>query len=143
VSPLKTVAEMAALHARAFATPRPWSAAVFEALLASDLVFAEVRPGGLALCRVVADEAELLTIAVDPDRRRQGIGRALIGALAAEARARQAGRLFLEVAADNPAAIALYRQAGFAATGRRPGYYRPREGPPVDAILMEKPLTAE
>lgn len=134
---------MAALHGRAFTVPRPWSAAEFEAMLASPLVFAELRPGGLALCRVVEDEAELLTIAVDPDRRRQGIGRALIAGLEAEARTRRAGRLFLEVAADNPAAIGLYRQAGFAATGRRPGYYRPSEGPPVDAILMEKPLTAQ
>ena len=133
---------MAALHGRAFTTPRPWSAAEFAAMLTSPLVFAAFRPGGLALCRVVADEAEILTIAVDPGRRRQGIGGRLIRGIETEARPGRRRGCFSRWRPTIRPRSALYRQAGFAATGRRPGYYRPSEGPPVDAILMEKPLIA-
>jgi ribosomal-protein-alanine N-acetyltransferase len=130
-----TTAEMAALHARAFTTPRPWSVLEFEALLASLHVFAEARPGGFALGRVVADEAELLTIAVEPALRRQGIGAALVAAVEATSRLRRARRIYLEVAEDNAGALALYRRSGFVETGRRRGYYRP-----ADALILAKEL---
>ena len=52
---------------------------------------------------------------------------------------RRAARLFLEVAADNAAALALYRTAGMAETGRRADYYR-RPGGAVDALVLSKVL---
>jgi ribosomal-protein-alanine N-acetyltransferase len=90
------------------------------------------RLDGYAVLRTVADEAELLRVAVRPDDRRAGIGRGLVEAgLDAVAR-RGAARCFLEVRADNRAAIALYRTLGFAPSGTRSGYYP--EG--TDALLM-------
>ena len=131
--------EMAALHARAFTMPRPWSAAEFRDLLASPRVFPCLRPGGLLLGQVVLDEAELLTVAVEPDRQGRGIGRQLVADFLAEARARGAATAFLEVAADNAAALAVYTASGFTPTGRRKGYYHGPEGA-VDAVLMGRSL---
>ena len=137
-----TPAAMAALHARCFTTPRPWTAAEFADLLAEPPVFAVTVPLGFALGRVVADKAELLTIAVAPEARRQGEGRALLDGFLRTARARGAETAFLEAAADNAAALALYRWSGFAEAGRRRGYYHSPGNPPVDALVMVKSLAA-
>ena len=137
-----TPAAMAALHARCFTTPRPWTAAEFAALLAEPPVFATLAETGFALGRVVADEAELLTIAVAPEARRQGEGRALLDGFLRTALARGAETAFLEVAADNAAALALYRRSGFSEAGRRRGYYHSPGNPPVDALVMVKSLAA-
>ena len=137
-----TPAAMAALHARCFTTPRPWTAAEFAALLAEPLVFATLAETGFALGRVVADETELLTIAVAPEARRNGEGRVLLDRFLRAARARGAGTAFLEVAADNAAALALYQRSGFAEAGRRRGYYHSPGNPPVDALVMVKSLAA-
>ncbi|MFZ9199513.1 MAG: ribosomal protein S18-alanine N-acetyltransferase [Paracoccaceae bacterium] len=135
-----TPAEMAALHARSFTTPRPWSEAEIDALLASPLVFALTRPGAFLLGRVVAGEAELLTIAVHPDQRRAGLGGALVDAFVTEARARGGESAFLEVAASNTAARALYANCGFAPAGRRRGYYHRPDGTSEDALVLVRSL---
>ncbi|QAY73197.1 ribosomal-protein-alanine N-acetyltransferase [Agromyces protaetiae] len=83
-------------------------------------------------------EGDIQTIAVEPAQRGGGVGRALMNALIAEARARGAERLFLEVRADNPVARGLYTSLGFAEIGVRPGYYR--DG--VDAVLMRLDVPA-
>ena len=127
---------MARLHAAAFTTPRPWSEAEFSDLLASPHVFTVAEPAGFLIGRAVAGEAELLTVAVDPSARRQGIGTRLITGFLAEARAKNAESVFLEVAADNLAARALYAAAGFQPAGIRRGYYRTPLGQPVDALLL-------
>ena len=123
---------LAALHARCFNRPRPWRAADFAALLDSPRVFLLTRPSGFLMGRLVADEAELLTLAVDPAARRQGTGRALLRDFAATSCQGGAGRAFLEVAADNAAARALYCGEGWQESGRRRRYY----GPDLDAIVM-------
>lgn len=134
-----TPAEMAALHFDAFiGQGRPWTEAEFAGLLESVHVFAVGDANAFALGRVVAGEAELLTIATDPRMRRRGLGRAALVAFEAEAAKRGAVRFFLEVAEDNAGARALYAVAGYAECGRRPGYYPARDGR-VDAIAMEKP----
>ena len=84
----------------------------------------------------------MLTIAVAPEARRNGEGRALLDGFLRTARARGAGTAFLEVAADNAAALALYRRSGFAEAGRRRGYYHSPGNPPVDALVMVKSLAA-
>ena len=131
-----TLAEMARLHQAAFVTPRPWSAPEIGDLLASPLCFVVTAEGGFAMGRVVAGEAELLTIAVDPARQGCGIGSGLMGMFLAEAGLRQAERVFLEVAETNLAARALYRRAGLIESGRRRGYYHGPQGESVDAIVM-------
>src|SRR6204780_3077030 len=79
--------------------------------------------GGMILARVAADEAEILTIAVDPGRRGRGLGSALLRAAMARAAALGAGAMFLEVAVSNAAARALYARHGFAEAGLRRQYY--------------------
>ena len=135
-----TPADLAALHARCFTLPRPWSADEFAALLAQDSTILATRPQGFALIRVVLDEAELLTIAVDPDHRRTGLGRDLLSVAENAAKGRGARRCFLDVGADNAAAIALYRSAGYAESGRRRGYYRLPGQPPIDALVLSRQL---
>jgi ribosomal-protein-alanine N-acetyltransferase len=90
---------------------------------------------------VMAGEAEVLTLAVRPAQRRRGIARALVDAAALLA-SRTASAMFLEVADDNPAAVALYAQAGFAAVGRRAGYYARPGAPAADAIVMRRTLNS-
>ena len=90
---------------------------------------------GFALSRGVADEEELLLIAVDPGHRRRGIGGLILGRFVAAARARGARNLFLEMREGN-AAETLYLQHGFTRVGRRRDYYRRGSGPPVDAITF-------
>ncbi|MDR3089909.1 MAG: ribosomal protein S18-alanine N-acetyltransferase [Desulfobulbaceae bacterium] len=85
----------------------------------------------------VVDEAELLKIAVLPEKRRLGVGRALLTDAFRQAADGGARRLFLEVREKNLAARLLYRQTGFTEVGRRKGYYR---SPPDDALLLEKIL---
>lgn len=135
-----TPAQMAALHAAAFDRARPWSEAEFAALTADPQVFALGDARTLALGRVVLDEAELLTLATDPGHRRQGLARALMRGWIAEAARRGAARAFLEVAADNAPALALYTACGFARAGRRRAYY-PRPGAPAaDALILTRTL---
>ncbi|MEQ8292411.1 MAG: GNAT family N-acetyltransferase [Roseovarius sp.] len=135
-----TPEEMAACHARAFAGHgRAWSAREFADLLDSPHVFAVGDGRAFAIGRAVADEAELLTIATDPARRRQGLGRETLTAFEIGAAERGASRIFLEVSAGNAAAIALYRFAGYDETGRRKGYYQGPDGR-EDAVLLEKQL---
>lgn len=133
--------DLAALHRRCFTTPRPWDAAAFATFLADPLVFLLVEgDAGFLLGRAVAGEAELLTLAVAPEARRLGLGRKLLTRFLYQSRLRAAETAFLEVAADNDAAIALYRQGGFAPVGRRLNYYRSGPESAVDAIVMSRAL---
>lgn len=134
-----TNGDLAALHAAAMTLPRPWSATEFAALRQMPGSIEVVRPQGIALGRVAADEAELLTIAVHPANRRRGLGGDLLVAFHAAIRMHGAVTAFLEVAETNAAARALYVRAGYAAIGRRPGYYTEAR-PPVDAIVMSRAL---
>ena len=129
---------LAQLHAAAFTSGRPWSADEFASLCAEAHTCLTTAEHGFALWRAVAGEAELLTIAVAPDRQGRGIGTALMRDWMAEA-AQQADTAFLEVAADNAPACALYGKCGFAKVAERPAYYS-RETGKVDAWVMRAPL---
>lgn len=137
-----TADQLAALHAACFTVPRPWSAAEFASLLASPNVVLITAAQGFALGRVIADEAELLTIAVHPDARRQGVGRKLLSGLIGQVAARGASALFLEVSAKNDSAIALYHVAGFNEAGRRKAYY-PDAATRIDALVMRLEIGAK
>ncbi|RMF71369.1 MAG: ribosomal-protein-alanine N-acetyltransferase [Acidobacteria bacterium] len=118
----------------------PWSPAMLGAELAPDagriaLGVREHDTGRLvafALAREAGGEMNILVVATHPDRRRQGIGRALVRELLDRARARQVERVDLEVRVSNLPAIALYEREGFTRVGLRPRYYRDGE----DALLM-------
>jgi ribosomal-protein-alanine N-acetyltransferase len=90
---------------------------------------------GFSLVRRVADEAELLLLAVDPRHQRRGIGQALLDDFIAAALSRGAYRLHLEVRDGNPA-VSLYRAAGFTAAGRRRNYYHGPDGEAHDAVTL-------
>lgn len=134
---------LAALHARCFRAPPPWSAGDFATAIADPLAFLLIEgDAGFLLGRAVAGEAELLTLAVAPEARRLGLGRKLVARFLYQAQLRGAGRAFLEVKADNAAAIALYESAGFAPAGRRRGYYQSEDGLRTDALVLVKELAA-
>ncbi len=130
---------LARLHA--LAHEAPWGVEAFDSLLSQPgcLAIMALAPdtAGFILVRVVADEAEVLTLAVAPERQRRGIGRKLIDASLNEIQSRGGRRYFLEVAADNAPAIALYRSTGFRRHGRRAGYYSRPSGA-VDALLFAR-----
>ncbi len=113
---------LAKLHATCFA--EAWDEAALTSLLAGPgvgtlLAKSAEGPVGLLIYRVVADEAEILTLGVDPNLRRRGAGKALLeGLLSLPLKT-----LFLEVASDNADAIGLYTQAGFKQVGLRKAYY--------------------
>jgi ribosomal-protein-alanine N-acetyltransferase len=90
---------------------------------------------GFALARAVSDEAELLLIAVDPERQGHGAGSSLLQDFIATARAGGASRLHLEVRDGNPA-VDLYRAMGFVPAGRRRNYYRGPDGKRYDAVTL-------
>lgn len=135
-----TPGALAALHRDCFTTPRPWTAAEFSDLLADPHVWLEGVPQGFALGRAVAGEAELLTLAVAPTARRQGLGRGLLSAFEAGAAARGAMDVFLEVSSANHAARSLYATQGYLEAGLRRRYYRDPDGAEIDGIVMRKLL---
>lgn len=134
--------DMATLHAAAFTQSRPWSTGEFTSLLASPLCFSVGDSTCFALIRVVADEAELLTIATHPDHVRQGFGQICMKNWQVQAGRRGATRAFLEVAADNAPARALYAKCGFEQCGTRRAYYQRATQNPVDAIVMQRMFTS-
>jgi len=130
---------LAALHGAAFPDD-PWNADALRLLAFAPGAITLIAPGGFILLRVAADEAEVITLAVDPAWRRRGIGGRLLAAGLGRAAQAGAGTAFLEVAIDNIAALALYREAGFAEVGRRRNYYHRPEAGPVDALVLARPL---
>ena len=146
ISPLTLVDadRLARIHASSFQLA--WSADDFVHLIsggASGLVLTDSGAlVGLLLWRVAADEAEILTVAVEPDHRRSGVGRCLLNGAIQALSGEGVDRVLLEVAEDNPAAIRLYGSAGFAIVGRRKGYYR-RDHAPVDAQVLQLKLNTE
>lgn len=125
--------ELEKLHRVCFPN-KPWSASDFADLKKSgcDIIASQ---NGFIVWRVVADEAEIITIGVHPDARRGGIASAMLTLIENDAKQRGAQKIFLEVAENNHPARAMYERNGFVQIGVRPKYY---DG--IDAILMEKKL---
>lgn len=136
--------ELARIHALGFY--RGWPAGEFETFLGDPdtpvyvACDARRRIAGFALIRLVADESELLTIAVDPKWRGKHIGQALLAAVFADLLHSPARRMFLEVSEDNQAAIRLYTRAGFATISSRKGYYPKPDGSQATALVMARDL---
>lgn len=127
---------IAALEGATFSDP--WSPHGFAEHLEGPFFVAEApdaRVLGYVVTRLTVEEGEILNVAVAPERRRGGIGRALIDAAVSALAALGASRVYLEVRASNTPAVNLYAAAGFSVVGRRPGYYRT---PPEDALLLAR-----
>jgi [ribosomal protein S18]-alanine N-acetyltransferase len=90
----------------------------------------------------VADEIQLLNLAVRPDCRHQGVGRRLMHFLLSQAREKKAEQIILEVRPSNRMALGLYRSIGFETLYRRPAYYRP-EGEDALVMALSTPLGEE
>jgi [ribosomal protein S18]-alanine N-acetyltransferase len=152
-----TAADLDAIIAIAAASPeapvwRRSDYALFEAdppltnpkVLRAGFIAASDDPSvlGFACASLLQDgqenRAELETLAVAPDARRQGIGAALVRAVLAWAAQKRGRHLSLEVRASNAGAVALYGRVGFRPEGRRPGYYA---DPEEDALLLGRPVT--
>ena len=138
---------LAALHAACFT--EAWDADAFATLLAMPGAFALLaeepqreRASGFVMIRGAGDEAEIIALGVEQSRQRRGLGRQLLIAGVQEAAARGAQKLFLEVAADNVAALALYRHSGFIEVGRRADYYHRGDGA-MAALVMAHSITID
>ena len=136
--------EAATLHAASFTFP--WPQADLESLLTANTTYADGafdRAGelqGFILSRVAADEAEILTIAVKPRKRGLGIARKLMIANMEQLQMAGAKAWFLEVEAQNVAALALYKRFGFERVGERKSYYRTAGGEAALAYILRRSL---
>jgi ribosomal-protein-alanine N-acetyltransferase len=119
-----------------FDSDDPWSSEAFLEALAAGHHYLSAWEGGSLIGYVglarVGSEAEIHTLAVDPEHQRQGVGRALLRAILDHARG---ATVFLEVRTDNDSAMRLYRSEGFDVIGIRRGYYRPSG---ADAFTMRR-----
>ena len=135
---------MAEAHAGAFEPG--WTEQDFDDLLDGDGVFgflardATERPVGVILCRVAAEEMEVLTVGVRAQARRSGVAKALMAAALSAAHEAGARSCFLEVAADNEGAAALYEGLGFRRAGLRKAYYDRGSAGVADALVMRRDL---
>jgi tRNA threonylcarbamoyl adenosine modification protein YeaZ len=123
--------------ARLMATP---GAVALIACVGPETDQASDRPVAFVLARHAADEAEIISIGTVPEMRRRGVAAKLIARLIERLKTAGAGTLFIEVAARNEAARALYHTLGFSAAGVRPGYYAKAHGEADDAIVMRLAL---
>ncbi|QMU60032.1 MAG: GNAT family N-acetyltransferase [Boseongicola sp.] len=131
---------MATIHSRAMVMPRAWTTDEFADMLMMPGMFSVDREAGFALGRVVLDEVELLTLAVEPHQQRRGIGAGCLRDFEEQAQMFGAKRALLEVAATNAPARGLYDRFGYIESGRRTGYYASDAHTPVDAVLMQKTI---
>jgi ribosomal-protein-alanine N-acetyltransferase len=141
---------LAGLHHEAFAEAArdQWSENDFAKILALPTTIAlialvptgkrEKFPAGFVVFTQVLDESEILTLGVQPGRRKANIGHRLVRAVIERAHDAGVKSLFLEVREDNHAALHLYGRNGFVIAGRRKGYYQLNNGLRVDAVIMRR-----
>ena len=136
-------AAVAALERACFSAP--WSEASIAGELQNPLSrWLVAERGGVVLgyvgSQMVPPEADVMNLAVAPDARGQGFGRALMTALMAALAVEGVSELSLEVRASNAPALALYGALGFQEAGRRKNYYR---SPTEDALILKRKLEKE
>lgn len=141
---LRDAPKLAQLHGASF--HRGWGEAEFEQMLAErNTLVHRLRQGrkiiGFAVSRMAADEAEILSIAIDPKCRGRGLSRNLLLTHLGHLAGRGVRTVFLEVEENNKAALQLYNRAGFAVTGRREQYYQRPGGEPLNALIMRRDLS--
>ncbi len=124
----------------------PWTRGNFiDALNANNWCHVDETAGkirGYLILMPVLEEVELLNIGVALAEQRKGLGHAMLQEMLEAVRQQNMHRMFLEVRKSNVAAIALYRNIGFAEIGFRRGYYR-NANSNEDALLMARDITGE
>jgi ribosomal-protein-alanine N-acetyltransferase len=140
---LRDAAKLAQLHAASF--HRGWGEGEFEQMLAErNTLVHRLRQGrktiGFAVSRMAADEAEILSIAVEPKHRGRGLSRNLLLTHLGHLAGRGVHTVFLEVEENNQPARRLYDRAGFSVTGRRERYYQ-QDGEQLNALIMRRDLS--
>jgi [ribosomal protein S18]-alanine N-acetyltransferase len=140
---LRDAPKLAQLHGASF--HRGWGEGEFEQMLAErNTLVHRLRQGrktiGFAVSRMAADEAEILSIAVEPKHRGRGLSRNLLLTHLGHLAGRGVRTVFLEVEENNQPACRLYNRAGFAVTGRRERYYR-QDGQQLNALIMRRDLS--
>ncbi len=139
---------LAKMHKICFTAPwdQPWSAASFAEVLAMPgaagwLISHDEHPLGFIVTRSVLDEMEILLVAIDPAQRGRGYGGLLLDTAIAAATRAGITSLFLEQAAPNVAARALYSSRQFHEVGLRRGYYHGPAGDVADALVLRLGLS--
>ena len=128
---------MASLHAKSF--DAPWSADDFSSLLSLSTTKGLIFEGGMIVCSICGEDAEILTLCVSPEYRRKTIAKQMIEKMCAYMKNFQVACLFLEVNVNNLPAIKLYEKCGFEKVGRRKDYYKTSAGR-QDALVLKKKL---
>ena len=141
---LRDATRLAQIHAASF--HRGWGESEFEAMLAErNTLVHRLRLGrrtvGLIVSRIGADEAEILSVALDPNHRGRGFSRDLLLTHLGHLAGRGVRTVFLEVEENNRPARRLYERAGFATVGRRERYYLQPGGEQLNALLMRRDLS--
>lgn len=132
--------EVMAIERASFASP--WSRQFFLDELCADransvLCQVEGKPVGYVIYWELPQEMDIHNVAVHPQHRRRGVGRAMLGHVMDEGARKGLRRMTLEVRRSNDAAQALYRSLGFHVCGLRKGYYSDNA---EDAWVMERRL---
>jgi len=141
---LRDAPRLAQLHGASF--HRGWGDGEFETMIAErNTLVHRLRLGrktiGFAVSRMGADEAEILSIAIDARHRGRGLSHNLLLTHLGHLAGRGVRRIFLEVEENNAPARRLYERAGFAVVGRRERYYRQENGEQLNALLMRRDLS--
>jgi ribosomal-protein-alanine N-acetyltransferase len=140
----RDAARLAQLHGASF--HRGWGEGEFEAMLSErNTLVHRLRLGrkliGFAVSRIAADEAEILSIAVDAGHRGRGMSRNLLLTHLGHLAGRGVRSIFLEVEENNAPARRLYERTGFTVVGRRERYYKQPDGEQWNALLMRRDLS--
>ena len=141
---LRDAARLAQLHGASF--HRGWGEGEFEVMLSERNTFVHrLRQGrrviGFAVSRMAADEAEILSVAIDAAERGRGLSRDLLMTHLGHLAGRGVRTVFLEVEENNRPARRLYEWAGFGVVGRRERYYQQPGGEQLNALLMRRDLS--
>ena len=118
------------IHRHAFPEGEGWNAGSMTELLNMPGADYILQPEGFILFRTACDEAEIITLAVLPENRRQGAGSRLVALMREEIQ--PIAKIFLEVENENEPALGLYKKLGFVQVGFRRNYY----GPDKHGIIM-------
>ena len=141
---LRDAARLAQLHGASF--HRGWGEGEFDVMLRErNTLVHRLRLGrkviGFAVSRMAADEAEILSIAVDEGYRGRGLSRDLLLTHLGHLAGRGIQKIFLEVEENNQPARRLYERAGFSVVGRRERYYQQAGGEQLNELLMRRDLS--
>jgi len=136
--------KLAQMHGASF--HRGWSESEFEQLLTERSTLTHrLRAGGetigFIISRLAADEAEILSVAIDRAWRGRGLSRQLLDTHLGHLAGQGIRTVFLEVEENNAPAVRLYQRTGFQIVGRREQYYREPSGQLLNAVVMQRDLS--